>query len=60
MKPDASKTGTAKPTVSVTENKTKTTNSGGASGNNAASGGKTATTTQKPAEKPKAKKVVVE
>jgi serine/threonine-protein kinase len=60
VKPDASKTGTAKPTVSGTENKPKTTNSGATSGNNAATGGKTATTTQKPAEKPKAKKVVVE
>jgi len=58
MKTDVTKTTTAKPTVSVTENnkpKSTTSNQGSSSGNTTAK-----TATQKPAEKPKAKKVVVE
>lgn len=60
VKTDASKA-TVKPTTSVTENKPKTTtsNTGSSSGNNT-SANKPAAATQKPAEKPKAKKVVVE
>lgn len=57
QKTDVTKTTNTKPTTSVAENKPKTTtfNPGSSSGNN-----KTATTVTKPAEKPKAKKVVVE
>lgn len=60
VKTDASKA-TVKPATSVTENKPKTTtsNTGSSSGNNT-SANKPAAATQKPAEKPKAKKVVVE
>ena len=60
LKTDASKA-TVKPATSVTENKPKTTasNTGSSSGNNT-SANKPAAATQKPAEKPKAKKVVVE
>ncbi|MDQ0595617.1 beta-lactam-binding protein with PASTA domain [Chryseobacterium ginsenosidimutans] len=56
---DVQKTTTAKPSVSVSENKPKSTSSGSNSGNNTGSSNKS-TTAQKPAEKPKAKKVVVE
>jgi serine/threonine-protein kinase len=69
-KTDVTKTTTTKPTASVTENnKPKTTSSGSSSGNTAGSSNNkptstnnkpTTTTAQKPAEKPKAKKVVVE
>ncbi|WP_415325528.1 PASTA domain-containing protein [Chryseobacterium sp. MMS23-Vi53] len=65
VKSDAPKTTmtTTKPTAVATENKPKTTasNTNGSSGNNTSGNNKPATaTTQKPAEKPKAKKVVVE
>ncbi|MFC3160706.1 serine/threonine protein kinase [Chryseobacterium arachidis] len=63
-KTDVSKTTATKPAASVAENnkpKTTTSNSGSSSGNNtAANSSKPATTATKPAEKPKAKKVVVE
>ncbi|GAA5094625.1 hypothetical protein GCM10023210_26400 [Chryseobacterium ginsengisoli] len=62
LKSDVSKATTAKPTASVAENnkpKTTTSNTGGSSGNNPTAS-KTVVATQKPTEKPKAKKVVVE
>jgi beta-lactam-binding protein with PASTA domain len=62
-KTDVTKTTTTKPTASVAENnKPKTTSSGSSSGNTTGSSNNkpTSTTAQKPAEKPKAKKVVVE
>lgn len=62
LKSDVSKVSTAKPTASVAENnkpKTTTSNTGGSSGNNPTAS-KTVVATQKPTEKPKAKKVVVE
>lgn len=60
IKTDASRS-TVKSTTSVTENKPKTTtsNTGSSSGNNT-SANKPAAATQKPAEKPKAKKMVIE
>lgn len=61
IKTDASKS-TVKSTTSVTENKPKTTtsNTGSSSGNNTSANKPAATSPAKPAEKPKAKKVVVE
>ncbi|ALR29063.1 serine/threonine protein kinase [Chryseobacterium sp. IHB B 17019] len=53
-KTEVPKTTTAKPGTSTTDTKPKSTN------NTTTSNNKTATTAQKPAEKPKAKKVVVE
>ncbi|BEV05871.1 PASTA domain-containing protein [Chryseobacterium gambrini] len=59
VKTDASKA-TVKPATSVTENKPKTTASNTSSSSGNTSANKPAAATQKPAEKPKAKKVVVE
>lgn len=61
IKTDASKS-TVKSTTSVTENKPKTTtsNTGSSSGNNTSVNKTAATTSTKPAEKPKAKKMVIE
>ena len=63
-KTDVTKTTTTKPNASVTENnkpKTTTSNPGSSSGNNlATNSSKPSTAATKPAEKPKAKKVVVE
>ncbi|WP_027380145.1 PASTA domain-containing protein [Chryseobacterium daeguense] len=57
-KPEVTKTTTAKPAASATENKPKASTAANNAGST--SNKTTTTTTQKPAEKPKAKKVVVE
>lgn len=62
VKTEVPKTTTAKPAASTTENKPKTTanNTGGSSGNTSGNNKTATATTQQPAQKPKAKKVVVE